>query len=113
MTDQQRGLLLLIKSALTGEAVVVPTDFDIHEAFDTAKTAYDNAVADYELAVAAYSGAKAAYDDAEKTYNEKKDAYDKAAAKLKNKTDCLVFVIVIVIVFVGYVPSYELLFGVV
>ena len=37
MTDQQIGLLLLIKSALTGKVEVVPADFDLHEAFDTAK----------------------------------------------------------------------------
>ena len=37
MTDQQIGLLLLIKSALTGKVEVVPEDFDLHEAFDTAK----------------------------------------------------------------------------
>ena len=47
MTDGQIGLLLLIKSALTGEAVVVPTDFDIPEAFDTAKVHGITALAYY------------------------------------------------------------------
>lgn len=47
MTDGQIGLLLLIKSALTGEVVVVPTDFDIPEAFDTAKVHGITALAYY------------------------------------------------------------------
>lgn len=36
MTNQQRGLILLIKSAITGEAYTLPTDFDIAGAFETA-----------------------------------------------------------------------------
>lgn len=38
MTNQQKGLILLIKSAITGEAYTLPTDFDIVEAFEIAKT---------------------------------------------------------------------------
>ena len=37
MIEQQRGLILLIKSALTGQVQELPTDFDLASAFDTAK----------------------------------------------------------------------------
>ena len=36
MTVQQHGLILLIKSALTGQAYVLPKDFDLTDAFKTA-----------------------------------------------------------------------------
>ncbi len=36
MTNQQKGLILLIKSAITNEAYTLPMDFDITEAFETA-----------------------------------------------------------------------------
>ncbi|MBP3377405.1 MAG: nucleotidyltransferase family protein [Clostridia bacterium] len=37
MTEQQRGLILLIKSASTGQVQELPTDFDLVSAFDIAK----------------------------------------------------------------------------
>ncbi|MFQ8954050.1 MAG: hypothetical protein ACLR56_14245 [Oscillospiraceae bacterium] len=37
MTDFQIGILKLVKSALTGESVSVPEDFDWEEALTTAK----------------------------------------------------------------------------
>lgn len=37
MTEQQSTLILLIKSALTGEPYALPGDFDVAEAFQTAK----------------------------------------------------------------------------
>lgn len=37
MTEQQSTLILLIKSALTGEPYALPQDFDVAEAFQTAK----------------------------------------------------------------------------
>ena len=37
MTDFQIGILKLVKSALTGESVSVPGDFDWEEALTTAK----------------------------------------------------------------------------
>ena len=37
MTDFQIGILGLVKSALTGESVSVPGDFDWEEALTTAK----------------------------------------------------------------------------
>ena len=38
MTEQQRALILFIKSALTSQACPLPEDFDLAEVFQTAKT---------------------------------------------------------------------------
>ena len=47
MTEQQRGLILLIKSAIIGDRYALPTEFDIDSAFQTARAHGITALAYY------------------------------------------------------------------